>query len=207
MLAELSANFTRSFFSANPSSWRWEGSALAAAATAATTSAVAAAARTHDRFLSVDDPAMALKVCGGLWSLAIVGQFFSVWTLATLAFAVFFTLPYAVHAHKAALLAVCEDAVAAAHARWAGLGLSRRQQAGGLLAAVVFIWLKSSWVNRCIGMFLGALAVRCSLKPAEVAALREHAAPLTMSVKKRAARLSLAATDFAHRTLGTAKAE
>lgn len=203
LLAELALNFARSIFSSNPASGRWQGSSLVAHALDFFSSAANYVASLHDRYLSLEDPALALKVGGCLWTLATVGRYFSPWTLATVGFIATFTIPYAVHTNRDAVEAVTSQFVGIAQAKWAALGLSRKQKAGTLLAVVFFLWLRSSWTNRLIGMLLGTLAVRCNLKPAEVAAIREHAAPLTMSVKKRAARLSVAASDFAHRTLGT----
>jgi len=134
--------------------------------------------------------------------VAIAGQLLSAWTLAALGFASTFTLPYALYTNKDSIDAVCSGVAGAAHARWAALGISRKQKAAGLFVLICTIWMRISWSNRLIGLLMGALAIRCNLKPAEVAAIREHAAPLTISVKKRAARMSIAASDFAQRTLG-----
>lgn len=140
--------------------------------------------------------------------------------------------------------------------KWDGLGLSRKQKAAVLSLLLVMLWVRSSWSTRLVALLVGALAVRCHLKPAEVrwgrgigggarasgVASRVHetgngtrafpywlaprhlnclpspwcvcpalqveritayAEPYTQSVKKSARRLSLAATDFAWRSLGT----
>jgi hypothetical protein len=58
------------------------------------------------------------------------------------------------------------------------------------IALVSFVWLCSGWANRLIGIFMVLLWVRCTLNSEEVQAIRQQAAPLTMSVKKSAKRFS-----------------
>jgi hypothetical protein len=87
--------------------------------------------------------------------------------------------------------------------KYLALGLTRKQQVLSVFSVLCFLWMRSSWTSRLCGILMGALTIRCNLKPSEIAALREKAAPLTLSCKKRAARFSVAASDFAVRTLGT----
>jgi hypothetical protein len=202
-LGEMAKNFLKSAFSFRPhSAGAWRGSPLAAAAKAAASRGVDAAAGLHDAYLTARDPAIALRVACGLWAVAVAGRYLSAWSVAALVFGAAFTLPVAAQAHRPALEAAAARAAGAARARWAALALSRRQRFGALAFGGGALFLRCAWPTRVIGTFVAALAVRCCLKPAEVEALREHAAPLTMSVKKRAARLSLAASGFAERTLG-----
>ena len=74
------------------------------------------------------------------------------------------------------------------------------------MLALAALWLRAGWATRLVAALLGALAVRCNLRPAEVEAIMQRAEPYTQSVKKRASRLSVAATDFANRTWGPPKA-
>lgn len=60
---------------------------------------------------------------------------------------------------------------AAAHclqARWDSLGLSRKQKFAVLGLALLLLWVRCSWSTRMVAVLVGALAVRCHLKPAEV---------------------------------------
>ena len=52
--------------------------------------------------------------------------------------------------------------------RWTALRLSRKQKAVALMVGVWVLWLKVGWVIRAQALLLGALVVRCNLKPAEV---------------------------------------
>ena len=54
--------------------------------------------------------------------------------------------------------------------KWDGLGLSRKQKAAVLSVLLVLLWVHSAWSTRLVALLLGALAVRCHLKPAEVGA-------------------------------------
>ena len=54
--------------------------------------------------------------------------------------------------------------------RWQALRLSRRQKAAALAAASLCIWMSAGWTTRLQVLLLGALTVRCNLKPAEVRA-------------------------------------
>ena len=54
--------------------------------------------------------------------------------------------------------------------RWQALRLSRRQKAAALAAASLCIWMSAGWSTRLQVLLLGALTVRCNLKPAEVRA-------------------------------------
>ncbi len=53
-------------------------------------------------------------------------------------------------------------------ARWDALGLSRKQKAAVLSLLLVLLWANSAWSTRLVALLVGALAVRCHLKPAEV---------------------------------------
>ena len=159
----------------------------------------------HDEFLTAKDPSMALKVGVLLWSGAVIGRYVGIWTLAATIFALAFTVPYGL-AHNAHVLnAAMSEVSRAVKSRWQGLGLTRRQQAMILFSSICILWLRSSWSSRLIGMLLGTLAIRCNLKPAEMDVIRQHAAPLTTTVKLRAARLSMVASDFVERTWGNNK--
>jgi len=52
--------------------------------------------------------------------------------------------------------------------RWQALKLTRRQKAIGLTVASLCIWASAGWTARLQVLLLGALTVRCNLKPAEV---------------------------------------
>ena len=52
--------------------------------------------------------------------------------------------------------------------RWQALRLSRRQKAIALCVASLCVWAGSGWTMRLQVLLLGALTVRCNLKPAEV---------------------------------------
>lgn len=41
-------------------------------------------------------------------------------------------------------------------------------QALALFILMAFLFVRSAWVTRCVALLVGALAVRCHLKPAEV---------------------------------------
>ena len=44
----------------------------------------------------------------------------------------------------------------------------RRRQALVLAVLLACLWLRSGWPTRLVALLVGALAVRCHLKPAEV---------------------------------------
>ena len=52
--------------------------------------------------------------------------------------------------------------------RWQALALSRRHKAVALCVALWILWINVNWAARAQAMLLGALTVRCNLKPAEV---------------------------------------
>lgn len=193
MLIDLSINFIKSTFSSN-STGTWRNSIHTLLSYTETT--LEHVATIHDQYFTCKDPALALKVAACLWSLAILGRYLSIWTLATLIFVSLFTIPYSLQTFHEPIAAISKNISTIISCRWNSLGLSRKQKFLAMGLAIFYVWMNMSWSSRCVAVLVTALAVRCTLKPAEVAALREHAAPLTMSVKKRAARLSIAATDF-----------
>lgn len=104
--------------------------------------------------------------------------------------------------------------------------MSRRNKAIGLTVALWVLWLNVNWAVRAQALLLGALIIRCNLKPAEacwtsapcmlmlcmcpmqtesdvcigqVDAIISHAEPYMHSAKKRARRLSVAAGDILRR--------
>jgi hypothetical protein len=52
--------------------------------------------------------------------------------------------------------------------RWNALKLTRRQKAIALVVVLWVLWLNVNWAIRSQALLLGALIVRCNLKPAEV---------------------------------------
>ena len=55
--------------------------------------------------------------------------------------------------------------------RWQALKLSRRNKAAALAVASLCIWMSTGWTLRLQVLLLGALTVRCNLKPAEASSL------------------------------------
>lgn len=204
LLLDLASNFCKSLIS---KSWQesaaWTGSPLARALADRAAGAVGAAAAAHDRFLSARDPAQALWAAAALWALALLGQYLSVWSVATLVFVLTFTVPATVNRYRSELRSAFGKASAGVKGRWAKLGLTRKQKAAMLLTTLATLWLRTVWPTRCAALLLGALAVRCHLDPAEVDAIVACAEPYTQSVRKRARRMSMAASDFANRALAS----
>lgn len=83
--------------------------------------------------------------------------------------------------------------------------MTRRQQATVLCVVTLALWLRCGWSMRMMSLLVGLAMVRCNLRQAEVDAIRSTAEPYTLSVKKRARRLSVAAHDFARRSLAVSK--
>lgn len=203
LLADLALNLFRSLVSKHwYESAGWADSDWAEAAAQRAAASVAALARLHDRYLMCRDPTVALKVAAGLWAVATLGHFLSMWSLAVLVYVTAFTLPAAYTAHREAVQRAYTGACASASARWEALGLSRKHKALALALALGCLWLRSGWNTRLVALLVGALAVRCQLKPAEVDRIIAIAEPYTQSVRKRASRMSVYAQDFALRTTG-----
>lgn len=55
--------------------------------------------------------------------------------------------------------------------RWDALHLSRRQKAAALMVTGAVLWLNVPWALRAQALLLGALIIRCNLKPAEACTL------------------------------------
>jgi hypothetical protein len=204
LLIDLAVVSVRSVFSSKPSSFgNWTGSNFVESVSYYALKSINYIAAVHDQFLTSHDPALSLKVGASLWALALIGRVFSVWTLATAVFTLAFTIPYFVNNNWEAVQGAYQQINEKIAERYKALGLTRKQQIVSVFAVLCFLWMRSSWTSRLCGILMGALTIRCNLKPAEMAAIREKAAPFSQSVKKRAARFSVAASDFAVRTLGT----
>jgi hypothetical protein len=113
-----------------------------------------------------------------------------------------FTVPALYTKNHEAVNNAYASAVRAVVARWDSLGLSRKAKALVLAVVLGCLWLRSSWATRLVALLVGALAVRCHLKPAEVERIIAIAEPYTQSVRKRASRMSMAAGDFVLRSVG-----
>jgi hypothetical protein len=206
LLLDLAVIMFRGVFSSKASSsGTWTGSNFVESVSYYALKSINYIAAVHDQFLVAQDPALSLKVGAVLWALAHVGRLFSVWTLTTTVFILAFTVPYFVDNNWDAIQDFNYQINEKIAEKYKALGLTRKQQVISVFSVLCFLWMRSSWTSRLCGVLIAALTVRCNLKPAEMASLREQAAPFTQSVKKRAARLSVAASDFAVRTLGTSK--
>jgi len=204
LLLDLAVIMFRGVFSSNPSSsGTWTGSNFVEAVSYYALKSINYIAAVHDQFLVAQDPALSLKVGAVLWALALVGRVFSIWALTTAVLISAFTVPYFVNNNWDAVHDFSSRINEKIAKRYKAL--TRKQQAISVFAVLCFLWMRSSWTSRLCGVLIAALIVRCNLKPAEMTALREQAAPFTQSVRKKAARFSVAASDFAVRTLGTSK--
>jgi Na+/H+ antiporter NhaA len=159
--------------------------------------------RVHDNFIASQDPHVMLRTGIVLLLLGHVGKHMGVWTLALTLFISLFTVPYILLQYASTLNTAYSAMLSIVKSNVKAMGWTRKQQAAVFLLVMSLLWVWSTWFYRFIGILIGAMTIRCNLKPAEIDAIRQHAAPLTTGVKKRAARLSIAANDFAQRTLGT----
>lgn len=186
-LAELAINFFRSLLSSTPAtSGTWTNSRLVSSAISTSIKCIDSVASLHDEYLACRDPMVSVKVGGALWGVAIIGHVFSIWGLVSFTFVLAFTVPYLMSTNWESVTTAAHTATAVLAARYHALGLTRKQKACIVAGALFYVWMRFSWSYRIIGMFVGAMVIRSNLKPAEVAAIRQHAAPLTASVKKRA---------------------
>eukprot|EP00887_Chlorella_sp_A99_P008128 scaffold12.g8128.t1 len=202
LLAHLALNFFRGLVSREwQANARWGGSAFARRLADRAVDAVGALAAAHDAALAAEDPAVALRVAGALWATAVLGRWLSIWSVVTLAFLLVFTLPAAYAKHQTAVQATYANLSSSIKARWDGL-LSRKQKLLVLAALLLVLLVHSAWSTRLCALLLGALAIRCQLKPAEVQRIQQIAEPYTQTVRKQTRRVSMAATDFALRSLG-----
>ncbi|GBF96325.1 hypothetical protein Rsub_09395 [Raphidocelis subcapitata] len=207
LLAHLGFNFLRFFCSAR---WHaaamWEGSAWTDAAAERAVRVVRRAAALHDAFLSARDPHVTLAVVLALWTVAWLGTAFTAHQLAVGSYLAAFTLPPLYAANKAAVDGSLSAAYAATLGRIDAAEMPRTTRLGALLAALVALALSSSWAQTAIGALVAATYWRTTLRPADVAAIRTAAEPLTadvaQSVRKVRARLS-AALDDARALVGT----
>jgi hypothetical protein len=100
-MGELAMNFVRGMVS---EAWtqqaNWYGNAMFNKITAAAVNTVAAVSLWHDQFLNSRDPVVGLRAALALWIVSILGRYLSIWSLATLAFLLAFTLPISYQTHR-----------------------------------------------------------------------------------------------------------
>jgi hypothetical protein len=157
----------------------------------------------HDTYISGEKPLKTMYVCIGLWVTSILGRYFTLHVILTSALFLLFSVPYLLHSHWYALQPIATDIKHAVKLKCISWGVTRKRRILAITILCFFVWYLSSWPSRISGILTGLLAIRCSLKPHEIAVIREQTAPLTQSVKKSARRFSLAANEFAQKTLRT----
>ncbi|KAI8473420.1 MAG: hypothetical protein J3K34DRAFT_410680 [Monoraphidium minutum] len=199
-LAHLGLNFLRFFCSAR---WHaaamWEGSGWADAAAEAAVRGVRRAAALHDAYLSSKDPHVTLVVALSLWALAWLGSALSARQLLLGGYVAAFTLPALYGAHRAAADAALGGAYRATLGRIDAAEMPRTARLLALSAALAALLVLTTWAQFAIGGLVAATYWRTTLAPADVAAIRAAAEPLThdvsASVRKVRARLSSALDD------------
>lgn len=152
------------------------------------------AANLHDTYIASENAYQSFVVSGCLWLLGMIGKYMSISTICYLVFFGVFTAPFLVHSYGEILKPYMIRLIYVYRSKFEGFGLSKRQRSLSCIALVALVWLCSGWTNRLIGLFMVLLWVRCTLNPEEVQAIRQQAAPLTMSVKKSAKRFSMLAS-------------
>ncbi|CAK0770026.1 hypothetical protein CVIRNUC_003726 [Coccomyxa viridis] len=209
VLGDLAVNTLRSMVSAQ---WQdkaaWSTSSAIAAMAEGAKQVVFKVARGHDDLLAAKDPVLTLRLAGGLCLLALLSNIFSMWRLICLAFFGAFAWGVTWDMYGVQISSHVHKAIDALQERWQALKLSRRSKAAALAAASLCIWTSTGWTMRLQVLLLGALTVRCNLKPAEVDAIITRAEPYMHSAKKRARRLSVVASDYVRRhSFGPAQAK
>ena len=146
-------------------------------------------AAAHDEFIVTADTKRSVIVCAVLWALSAVGAYVDVLQLLYAAFLSAFVVPNIGSGHVSA---TCKEAALQLKqlAPAALLQSSTKQRRLSIAAISVSLWLAADWPNRLIGLLMALLCVRMTMSQAEVEKLRDHTAPMTMSVRKKAARMS-----------------
>ena len=148
------------------------------------------AAGLHDTYIASENAYHSFLISGCLWLSGMAGRYLSTGVLCYLVFFGVLTVPALVNFHGDILKPFTNRLMHAYCSKFEDFGLSKRQRNVSCIALFSFVWFCSGWVNRLIGLFMVLLWVRCTLNPEEVQAIRQQAAPLTMSVKKSAKKFS-----------------
>ena len=155
---------------------------------AASTALVGSLAQLHDDYIVTADTQRSVAVCVGLWALSLAGKCTDLLTLAYAAYLSAFVLPNVGHIPKELL---GDAALRIKHSTPAVVSqMSTKQRRLSIVAVAGSLWLSFDWPNRLVGLLMALLCVRMTMTQTEVDKLREVGAPLTMSVKKKAARMS-----------------
>ena len=155
---------------------------------AASTALVGSLAQLHDDYIVTADTQRSVAVCAGLWALSLAGKCTDLLTLAYAAYLSAFVLPNLGHIPKELL---GDAALRIKHSTPAVVSqMSTKQRRLSIVAVAASLWISFDWANRVIGLLMALLCVRMTMTQTEVDKLREVGAPLTMSVKKKAARMS-----------------
>ena len=146
-------------------------------------------ARLHDEFIVTADTRRSVAVCAVLWALSAVGAYADMLQLCYVSFLSAFVVPNLGSGH---ISATCKQL--ALHLRQltpsAILQSSTKQRRLSIAVVGASLWLAADWPNRLIGLLMALLCVRTTMSQAEVKKLRDQTAPMTMSVRKKAARMS-----------------
>ncbi|BDA42223.1 probable reticulon-like protein B18 [Coccomyxa sp. Obi] len=200
ILLDLGLNTLRGMVSAQ---WQdkaaWGSSSLIKTAADTARAAVLKMADLHDQFLAARDPVLTLRLACAFSALSVLGSVFSIWRLVCLTFFGAFAAGAAYENYGTQINSFIQTGTNIIKERWQALALSRRHKAIALCVALWILWINVNWTARAQAILLGALTVRCNLKPAEVDAIISHAEPYMHSAKKRARRMSLVANDFVRR--------
>ena len=168
---------------------RLVGSDVVQTWTDTTTEFVGLVARLHDEFIVTDDTKRSVAVCAVLWALSAVGAYANLLQLCYASFLSAFVVP---NLRSNQVSAMCKGA--ALHLKQSTpsvvLQSSTKQRRLSIAAIAASLWLAADWPNRLIGLLMALLCVRMTMSQTEVEKLRDQTAPMTMSVRKKAARMS-----------------
>lgn len=157
------------------------------------------AAQIHDSYITVNDPSRSLIVSLCLWATASIGKYLSFSQICHLLFFGFFSIPFLLSSQSNSIQSIGAVVKDLCKTKLQSVGFTRRQRNLSCVVLGLCVWICSDWSNRVIGLLMILLWIRCTLKPHEIEAIREQAAPLTMSVQRSAKRFSV----FASKALRT----
>ena len=168
---------------------RLTGSSFVENSSVTTARVVRLLAEVHDDYIVTADTRRSVTVSTALWSLSLVARRMDMLTLVYVAYLLAFLLPNVHDGHVTAILG--ELALRVKHSTPSVFTqMNTKQRRLSIAAIAASLWLVFDWPNRIVGLLMAVLCIRMTMTQVEVDNLREMGAPLTMSVKKKAARMS-----------------
>lgn len=149
-----------------------------------------------NKMLRGDDSKVTLQVAGSLWLLISLGKYMNLSTICLTCFCSAFIFPPLYSIFQESFRGNTHLLFLFMSKMWNGIGMDRRIKLALVGLCLSTLWMYCAAHTKIALLFVASIAFKCFLNPEELYKIAEVAAPVTKSVRRKAERISMSASEI-----------